>query len=409
MPFRSLSTQLIFASDIQNTGSRTEVKVLNHLFLLTEMEDYSIVATMAFAQTIKIGKHLVGVGHSAYVIAELGSNFDGSLARAKKLAKLAKEAGADAFKIQNFVAPKIVSAEGFKNLQVAFQAKWDKPVVEVYKAAEFPRQWLKTLSDYCRKIGIDFFSAPYDTEAVDLLEKIHVPVHKLGAGEVDDLEFIEYVAKTKKPVILSVGAATLDEIAQATATVRKAGNDKLIILQCVTNYPSPIADANIQAMVEIRKKFNVLVGYSDHTIGKEGGADDPLGGLTVPLGAVALGACVIEKHVTDDRRRKGPDHPFALTMPELKQMIQGIRAMEAALGDGKKRVMPSEKQTVIIQRRGMYAARDIKKGQRITRDMIVYLRPAVGLRPPMIQKVVGKKAKRDIKATHPMYEKDVAF
>ncbi|MCX6787590.1 MAG: N-acetylneuraminate synthase family protein [Candidatus Kaiserbacteria bacterium] len=364
---------------------------------------------MAFQQEIKIGSRRIGAGRPAYVIAEIGSNFDGSLDRAKELAKLCKEAGADAYKIQNFRALDIVSAEGFKNLQVAFQAKWDTPVVDVYKKAEFPREWVKEVSEYCKEIGIDFFSAAYDYEAVDLLEKIGVKAHKLGAGEIDNTEFIQYVAKTGKPILISVGAATMKEIENAVATVRKAGNDKLILLQCVTNYPSPIADSNITAMTMLRKKFKVVVGYSDHTIGKEGGSDDPLGGLTVPLGAVALGASVIEKHVTDDRSRKGPDHPFALTMGELKQMIQGIRAMEAALGDGKKRVMPSEKQTVIIQRRGMYATRDMKKGDKITRDGIVYLRPAVGLRPPMIKKVVGSKAKRDIKAMQPIYKEDVAF
>jgi sialic acid synthase SpsE len=364
---------------------------------------------MVFAQQMRIGRRLVGVGRPAYIIAEIGSNFDGSLARAKRLAKLCREAGADAFKIQSFAAEKIVSAEGFRNLQVAFQAKWDKPVVDVYKAAEFPRKWLKEISDYCKEIGIGFFSSPYDTEAVDLLEGIHVPAHKLGAGEVDNLEFIAYVASTRKPVILSAGAATMGEITRAIAAVRKAGNDKLILLQCVTNYPSPLGDSNIHAMVEMGKKFRVPVGYSDHTIGKEGGCDDPLNGLTVPLGAVALGACVIEKHVTDDRTRKGPDHPFALTMQELAQMVRGIRAMEAALGDGKKHVMASERQTVIIQRRGMYATRDIKKGQTIARDMITYLRPAVGLRPPLVKKVVGKKARRDIPSRYPIREEDVAL
>lgn len=364
---------------------------------------------MAFQQKIRIGKRRIGTDHPTYIIAEIGSNFDGSLERAKKLAKLCKEAGADAFKIQNFLAPKIVSAEGFKNLQVAFQAKWDKPVVEVYKKAEFPREWVKKVADYCKEIGIDFFSAPYDVEAVDLLEKIGVRAHKLGAGEIDNIEFISYVAKTKKPLLISVGAATMKEIEDAVATVRKTGNKNLILLQCVTNYPSPIADSNIMAMTTLRKKFGTVVGFSDHTIGKEGGADDPLNGLTVPLGAVALGASIIEKHVTDDRTRKGPDHPFALTISELKQMIECIRAMEAALGDGKKRIMPSEKQTVVIQRRGMYAARDITEGQQITRDAIVLLRPAVGLRPPMLKKVIGKKARRDIKATHPIRREDVTF
>jgi sialic acid synthase SpsE len=160
-------------------------------------------------------------------------------------------------------------------------------------------------------------------------------------------------------------------------------------------------------MVAIGDEFKVPVGYSDHTIGKEGGADDPLGGLTVPLGAVALGACVIEKHVTDDRSRHGPDHPFAMTMAEFAAMVRGIRAMESALGDGNKRVMPSEKQTVVIQRRGMYAAKDIAKGETIRRGAIVYLRPAVGLRPPLIGKVVGAKARRAIKAGGPVRHHDV--
>lgn len=364
---------------------------------------------MAFAQKLKIGKHLVGPGHPTYIIAEIGSNFDGSLKRAKELARLCKEAGADAYKIQNFLAPKIVSNEGFKNLRVAFQAKWDKPVVEVYKKAEFPREWVKEVADYCKKIGIDFFSAPYDVEAVDLLEKINVKAHKLGGGEIDNLEFIHYVAKTGKPILISVGAATMKEIDDAVATVRKAGNNKLILLQCVTNYPSPIADSNLNAMVMLRKKYGALVGYSDHTIGKEGGSDDPLGGLTVPLGAVALGGSVVEKHVTDDRSRKGPDHPFALTMSELKQMVDGIRGMEKALGDGKKQVMPSEKQTVIIQRRGMYATRDITKGEKFKRSDVIYLRPAVGLRPPLITKVVGKKARRAVRSGQPIKKDDVAF
>ena len=357
---------------------------------------------------IRIGKHAVGPGKPVYVIAEIGSNFDGDLGRTKLLARLCKEAGADAFKIQNFKAPKIVSSVGFKNLKVAFQAKWDKPVVEVYQKAEFPREWLKEISTYCKKIGIDFMSSPYDTEAVDLLEKLGVIAHKLGAGEVDELEFIRYVAKTGKPVILSVGAATMEEIAQAVKMVHATGNKKLVVLQCVTNYPSPIADSNLLAMVEIGKRFKVLVGYSDHTVGKAGHGDDPLNGLTVPLGAVALGACVIEKHVTDDRARKGPDHPFALTMGEFSRMVAGIRAMEQALGDGKKRVMPSEKETVIIQRRGLYATRDIRKGERIKRDMIVPLRPAVGLRPPSIPKILGKKMRRAIAAGDPIRSNDIA-
>ena len=177
--------------------------------------------------------------------------------------------------------------------------------------------------------------------------------YKIGSGEIDNLDFLAYVAKTKKPIILSCGASTINEIAQAIKTIRKFGNSQIILLQCTTNYPSSIGDANLLAMLTIRNKFKVEVGYSDHTIGHEGGGDDPLDGLTVPLGAVALGAVVIEKHFTDNRRRVGPDHPFAMDTESFGKMVQSIRTMEKALGNGIKQVMPSDTETVIIQRSGI--------------------------------------------------------
>jgi N-acetylneuraminate synthase len=302
---------------------------------------------------ISIGKRKIGAGNPAYIIAEVGSNFDGSLRRAKALAKLAKKCGADAYKIQNFRAREIVSAAGFKNLKVAFQSKWKKPVVDVYKAAEFPRGWLRELSDHCREIDIDFFSSPYDTEAVDLLESIHVPAHKIGSGEIDNLDFLRYIARTKKPIILGCGAATMGEIDAAVRAIRGEGNKEIVLLQCVTNYPSPMKDANLKAMVALKERFGVEVGYSDHTTGLRQGGDDPLWGLTVPLCSVALGGLVVEKHFTDDRKRSGPDHPFAMEPREFTLLIEGIRALERALGDGKKKVEPSEKETVIIQRSGI--------------------------------------------------------
>ena len=359
-------------------------------------------------KALTIGKRTVGEGKPAYIIAEIGSNFDGDLKRAKALALKCKEAGADAYKIQNFLASKIVSGEGFKNLQVSFQSKWDKPVVEVYKKAEFPREWVKELAAYCKEIGIDFLSSPYDTDAVDLLEEVGVSAHKIGSGEADNLEFLAYVAKTGKPVILGVGATTMEEVERAVAAMRKTGNENIVILQCVTNYPAPIADTNLRAMVAIGKELGVLYGYSDHTISPAQGGDDPLRGITVPLGAVALGACVIEKHVTDDPKRAGPDHPFAMNIDgDFRDMVAGIRALESALGDGKKRLMPSEKETVIIQRRGIYALRAIRKGETISRDMLELLRPAVGLKPRDLPRVAGSKAARDIAAGEPVKDNDI--
>lgn len=356
---------------------------------------------------ISISTRKIGAGSPCYIIAEVGSNFDGSLERAKSLAKLSKDLGADAYKIQNFLAPKIVSNAGFKNLQVAFQANWDKPVVEVYAQAEFPREWVKEVADYCREIGIDFFSSPYDTEAVDLLEEAGVPAYKIGSGEIDNLEFLQYVARTGKPIILGCGAATLAEIEAAVKAIRDAGNEQIVLLQCVTNYPSPLKDSNIRAMNLLQEKFGTPVGYSDHTIGRAGGADDPLNGITVPLGAVARGACLIEKHFTDDRSRKGPDHPFAMNPEEFKAMVDGIRAMELALGDGEKKPMPSEEQTVVIQRRGIYAVRDIPEETMVTREMVEYLRPAVGLRPPQIGLVIGRSLKRAVTAGEPIKLEDI--
>lgn len=345
---------------------------------------------------------MVGLNYPTYIIAEVGSNFDGSLSRAKKLADLAKKLGADCYKIQNFVASKIVSEHGFANLKISFQAKWPKSVTEVYKSAEFPRKWLPELSDYCEKIGIDFMSAPYDKEAVDALEKINVRAYKIGSGEIDNLPFLSYVAKTKKPIILSSGSATLAEIKRAVKTIELSGNKKIIILQCISNYPSPMAHANLRVLETLRETFPYPVGYSDHTIGPSGGGDDPLNGITVPLASVAMGARVIEKHYTDDRRRNGPDHSFAIEPKEFEVMIKGIRAVESALGNKLKKVTPAEKETYIIQRRGIYARRDIEKGEGFTEEALEFLRPALGLRPCRIVDLVGKKARRDIKAGEPI-------
>lgn len=351
---------------------------------------------------------MVGPGHPAYIIAEIGSNFDGDLERVKLLARMSKEAGADAFKIQNFLAEKIVSNEGFKGLQIAHQAKWDKPVVEVYRKAEFPRAWVKEVSDYCKEIGIDFFSSPYDTEAVDLLEEIGVSVHKIGSGEIDNLEFLAYVAKTGKPIILATGSATEEEVEAAVKTIRDQGNNQIVILQCVTNYPSPVEDANLRAMVGFGEKYQVPYGYSDHTTGINQSGNDPLGGSTIPLASIALGGCMIEKHVTDDPTRSGPDHPFAMTiLGNFKEMIDAIHLLEKGMGDGVKKLMPSETETVVVQRRGVCTSRDVLEGETLTRADVEFLRPASGLKPPEVAKAIGKKVLRDMPKGTPVRENDL--
>ncbi len=339
---------------------------------------------------VKIGERYVGDGEPTYIIAEIGSNFDGSLEQAKYLVGLAKEVGADASKFQSFLPDKIIAKRGFET-KASFQARWEKPVYEVYKEAMFPREWHKELADYCQQKNIHFFSSPYDKEAVDLLDEIGVPAFKIGSGDITFLSLVEYIAKKGKPIILGTGASSMGEIEQAVSTIRTAGNQDIILLQCITNYPSPFEQANIRAMVTLREAFQVPVGYSDHTPGS-----------VVPLGAVALGACVIEKHFTFDKTRGGPDHPFAMDISEMAAMVRDIRLLESALGSPVKQLTPAEVETVVIQRRSLFARVNIPAGTSITPEMIEPLRPAIGIEPKYIGLVIGRKAKVDILGGEPI-------
>lgn len=341
---------------------------------------------------IKIGNRWVGDGEPAYVIAEIGSNFDGSLQRAKMLVDLAKDCRADAVKFQSFISDKIISKEGFEGTKVGFQAKWGKSVYEAYKTAELPREWHAELFRYANKRGLHFLSTPYDKEAVDLLNEFGVPAFKIGAGDITWHEMLQYISKKGKALILSTGASTIAEIDEALRVIRAEGNDDIILLQCVTNYPSHFESANIRAMRALREIFDVLVGYSDHTPG-----------LIVPLGARALGACVIEKHFTDDKSRRGPDHPFALDAKEFREMVDSIRLLEKALGSPTKDLYEEEKETVVVQRRCLRAARDVAKGSRITEDMINVLRPSVEDAIELKHKsvIIGRELKVDMKKGAP--------
>ena len=341
---------------------------------------------------IKLGDRWIGEGEPIYLIAEIGSNFNGSLERAKKLIDLAKSSGADAVKFQCFTADEIISKEGFEGLKLGFQAKWGKSVYQVYKDAEFPRQWHKELFDYAHKARIHFFSSPYDKEAVDILDDLGVPAFKIGSGDITWLEMVKYIASKGKPVILGAGASTVSEIDEAVKAIRSQGNQGIILLQCVMNYPSQFESANIRAMKAMGEMFNVFVGYSDHTAGS-----------VVPLGAVALGACVIEKHFTDDKTLVGPDHPFAMDGKDFKEMADSIRILEKALGSPVKDLYAEESETIILQRRCLRAAKDISAGEVITKDKVVVLRPLANncLAPKYENAIVGKKARSNLKKGEP--------
>jgi N-acetylneuraminate synthase len=347
----------------------------------------------SFPKEIEIGKRLVGTGHPSYIIAEIGANFDKSLSKAKELCSAAKEAGADCAKFQSFISEKIVSAKGFEKINLkGVHGTWGRPVNEVFKDAEFPREWHSEVMEYCDKIGIDFSTSPYDFEAVDLCEKLNLPFIKIGSGEITWLEMIEYIAKKNKPIILATGDATLSEIDEAIKVVESTGNNKLILLQCITNYPSMIESANINVLKTYQSAFDILTGYSDHSPGD-----------VVILGSIALGGCVVEKHFTLNKKDSGPDHPHSMDVLEFTDMIKRIRQLELAMGTTRKLVVEEEEETVVVQRRGLYASKAIKKGQIISAEDIEVLRPALGILPKYKNNVIGKVANKDIDKNDPIY------
>ncbi|VAW48805.1 N-acetylneuraminate synthase [hydrothermal vent metagenome] len=337
---------------------------------------------------IKTGNRFIGNGEPVYLIAEIGSNFDGDKERAKMLINLAKDCGADAVKFQCFTAEKIISKEAFDQMKVGFQSKWKKSVYEVYKNAEFPREWHEELFHYATSKGLDFLSAPYDLEAVDTLDQLGVSIFKIGSGDITWHEIIRAIAQKGKPIILGTGASTIAEIDEVIRIIREEGNEDIIILQCVTNYPTSFESAHIRAMKTMGEMFDVLVGYSDHTSGS-----------IVSLGAVSLGGCVIEKHFTDDKTRPGPDHSFAMDGKDFKEMASSIRILEKALGSPVKDLYEEERETVILQRRCLRASRDILKNEKIMEDMIDVLRPSdkEGIAPKDKNILINREVRVEIK------------
>jgi pseudaminic acid synthase len=347
---------------------------------------------IGFPRVIKIGNRLVGAGQPSLIIADIGANFDGNLEKAKKLALAVKEAGGDVVKIQSFKSNKIVSAKGFSSMNLqGVHGTWNKPVDQVFKEAEFPREWHEDFFAYCREIGIEVSSSPYDFEAVDLMEKLGATFYKIGSGDITWHEMLSYIAKKGKPIILATGASTLAEVDEAVSVIAQTGNRDLALLQCITNYPSKIESANINVLKTYEQAFGTIVGYSDHTPGD-----------TVVLGAIALGAKVIEKHFTLNKKDAGPDHPHSMEPEEFALMVGHIRKLEKALGDGRKKVVDEESETVIVQRRGLYAKRNIKKGESIKIGDIIELRPALGIAPKFKNNIVGLHAGRDLPAGEPI-------
>jgi sialic acid synthase SpsE len=350
-----------------------------------------------FEKKIKIGEKYVGNGFPAYIIAEIGANFDHNIEKAKQLILAAKSCGADCAKFQSFQAKKIVSENGFSNMKLkGVHGSWGRPIHEVFKDAEFPREWHREISDFCNQIGIHFSTSPYDYEAVELCLSLDVPFIKIGSGDITWLEMIEHIANTRKPIILATGDATMSEIDEAIRVIEKTGNKNLVLLQCITNYPSKIESANINVIKTYQAAFNCLTGYSDHSPGS-----------VVALGTIALGGVVIEKHFTLNKNDIGPDHPHSMDVNEFKIMVDQIRELERAMGGTVKKVVEEESETVIVQRRSIYSSRAIPVGKIIDIDDLIELRPAIGLAPKYKNLIIGRKAKAEIKADMPIKWEDL--
>lgn len=340
---------------------------------------------------MKLGKKTVGLDHPTYFIADISANHDGDLDRAKLLIRLCAEVGANAAKFQNFRAAKIVSDRGFKTLggQLSHQSKWKKSVFEVYKDASLPWEWTEELKDECDRCGIDYFSSPYDLEAVDMLDP-YVDMFKIGSGDITWPEMLRKIASKKKPVLLATGASDIAEVQRAVDEIL-ALNSELVLMQCNTNYTGSLENfkhIHLRVLETFKIMFpGVILGLSDHTPGH-----------TTVLGSVTLGARVIEKHFTDDNRREGPDHPFSMTPQSWRDMVDRTRELEYALGSPEKTVAENERDTVVVQRRCLRAAADLKAGTTLTAAMFEALRPAPheAVKPYELPKVLGKKLGRDL-------------
>lgn len=336
---------------------------------------------------MRLGEKQIGSGFSCFVIAEAGVNHNGDLGLAERLIDCAADAKADAVKFQTFSAARVIAPDAPK---AAYQKRLTDPG---QSQLDMARQWelseadFRRLAAHCRRRKIMFLSTPFDEPSVDLLVRLDVPGFKIASGEVTNLPLLRHVAATGLPAILSTGMSDLAEVTAAVGVLRAGGCKELALLHCVSNYPAPAAEINLRAMRTLEEAFQLPVGYSDHTTGIE-----------IALAAVALGASIIEKHFTLDKNLPGPDHQASLDPVELETMIRHIRTVETAMGDGVKRLMPSEADTKRVARRSLYLTRAKKMGEVIAAEDLIALRPDGGVSPMDLDSVVGRRLARNLNA-----------
>jgi len=341
-------------------------------------------------QAIFINNRKIGQECPPYVIAEMSANHNGDINNAYKIIDMAKACGSDAVKLQTYTPDTLTIDSKLPDFQLTEGLWGGQSLYELYKDAFMPWEWHQPLFDYAKKIGITIFSSPFDNTAVDLLEDLNTPAYKIASFEAVDLPLIKYVAQTGKPMIISTGMADAEEIQEAIEAAREGGCKELAILHCVSGYPAPAADYNLRTLVDMRQKFGLVTGLSDHTIDN-----------TTAITSVALGASIIEKHVTLDRNSGGVDDSFSLESKELTELCIGANIAWEALGQvdyGRK----SSEQGNVKFRRSLYFVKDIKEGEVITKEHVKSIRPGFGLAPKYMEEIIGKKTTSAVRRGNPV-------
>ncbi len=334
---------------------------------------------------IKIVDKLIGEGQHCFIIAEAGVNHNGKVNMAKNLIDVAKECGADAVKFQTFKAEELVIEGAEKAEYQKRNTREEGSQFDMLKRLELSEEAHYELKGYADSQGIIFLSTPFDKGSVDCLVRLGVPALKISSPDITNYPLLSHIASKNLPIILSTGMSKLSEVADAIEVIIGGGNQQIILLHCVSNYPTRVEDTNLKVMKTLKDVFELPVGLSDHSMG-----------ITIPIGAVALGACVIEKHFTLDSNLDGADHRASLEPKELKQMVEAIRDVEKAMGDGVKRVSVEEAENKKAVRRSIVALMDIPKGVIITEEMLAIKRPGIGLEPKFLSRVIGRRAKENI-------------
>jgi pseudaminic acid synthase len=338
-------------------------------------------------KNFKIGKIRVGPGEKCFIVAELSGNHAGSLQRAKKLIFKAKQAGADAVKLQTYTSDTITLNSDSKDFKIKSDSPWKrkKNLWNLYQEAQTPWAWHKQLFTYAKKINIEIFSSPFDETAVDLLKALNCPAYKIASAEINHIPLLEKVAKTKKPVILSIGLATKQDIALAIKTLRDNGCNKIIVLQCVSEYPAKIKDQNLSLIPKIEKNFNVISGLSDHTVG-----------FISALSSVVIGGSVVEKHFNLNDKIKTVDSFFSIEESNFSKMVKLIREAENSIGKDLFKYHQSKIKN-INSRRSIYISKNIEKGEKLTLKNIKVVRPGYSLHPKYFRQLLGKNALKNLK------------